>query len=132
MVFYHRIRLHDIGTDLVSPANLLDFTADTGKLLCILLLLQQIQLCFQHLHRFVFVHVLGTLILALNNDVGRQVGDTDRRGGLVDMLTAGSAGTVSIDTQIFIPDLDIDVFLNIRHDIAGYKRGLSLSSRIER
>ena len=28
------------------------------------------------------------------------------------MLTAGSAGTVSIDTQIFIPDLDIDVFLN--------------------
>ena len=53
-------------------------------------------------------------------------------GGLVDMLTAGSAGTVSIDTQIFIPDLDIDVFLNIRHDIAGYKRGLSLSSRIER
>ena len=48
------------------------------------------------------------------------------------MLTAGSAGTVSIDTQIFIPDLDIDVFLNIRHDIAGYKRGLSLSSRIER
>ena len=105
MVFYHRIRLHDIGTNLVSPANLLDFTADTGKLLCILLLLQQIQLCFQHLHRFVFVHVLGTLILALYDNTSRNMGNTDSRIRLVNVLSTCSTGTVGINTDIFISNL---------------------------
>mgnify|MGYP006962258169 CR=1 FL=1 len=48
------------------------------------------------------------------------------------MLSAGTAGTVGIDPQIIRVDLDIKVFLDIRHYIAGYERGLALSSRIKR
>ena len=48
------------------------------------------------------------------------------------MLSAGSAGTVGIYTDIFVPDLHVQILLDIRHDIAGYEGSLPLSCRIER
>ena len=48
------------------------------------------------------------------------------------MLSAGTTASVGINTDIFIVDLYIQVFLNIRHYITGYERGLTFSSRIER
>ena len=60
------------------------------------------------------------------------MGDTDRGGRLVDMLSTGTAGTVGIDPQIIRIDLDIKVFLDIRHYIAGYEGCLSLSVCVER
>ena len=79
MILYHSIRLQYIGTDLVSPANLLHFASDIRKLLCIGFLLQHIQLGLQHLHRLVLILELGTLILTLYYDSGRNVGNTDSR-----------------------------------------------------
>ena len=58
--------------------------------------------------------------------------DTDRGRCLIDMLSARTAGAVRIDPKIIVIDLHIQIFLDIRHDIAGHKRGLSLSRRIER
>ena len=48
------------------------------------------------------------------------------------MLSAGTAGTVGIDPQVIRVDLDIQIFLDIRHNITGYEGGLSLSVRVER
>ena len=58
--------------------------------------------------------------------------DTDRGRRLIDMLSARTAGAVRIDPKIIVINLHIQIFLNIRHDIAGHKRGLSLSRCIER
>ena len=48
------------------------------------------------------------------------------------MLSPGSAGSVGIDPDVLIPDFDIHILFNVRHDIARDKRGLTLSGRIER
>lgn len=48
------------------------------------------------------------------------------------MLTAGSAGTIGINPQIILIDLHIQILLNIRHHVAGYKGGLPLSVGVER
>ena len=58
--------------------------------------------------------------------------DPHRGRGLVDMLAARTAGPVSIDLQIIVIDLDVDVFLNIRDHITGGKGRLPFACRIER
>ena len=58
--------------------------------------------------------------------------DTDRGRRLVDVLSACPARTVRIDTQIVHIDLDIDILLDIRHDITAHERCLTLARRIER
>ena len=121
MVFYHGVWLQDIGTDLVSPADICHFASNAGKLLLGFLLFQQIQLGLQHLHGLVLVHVLRTFILALYHDSCREMGDTDRRGCLVDMLSTGTTASVGIDTDIIVIDLYVQILLDIRHNIAGYK-----------
>ena len=48
------------------------------------------------------------------------------------MLSTGTTASVGINTDIVIIDLNIQILLDIRHNIAGYKRGLSLSCCIKR
>ncbi|CCY98557.1 uncharacterized protein BN514_00021 [Ruminococcus sp. CAG:17] len=48
------------------------------------------------------------------------------------MLSTGTAASVGINTDIIIIDLNVQIFLDIRHNITGYKRCLSLSCRIKR
>ena len=48
------------------------------------------------------------------------------------MLSAGTTASVGINTDVLIIDLYVQIFLDIRHYIAGYERGLALSSRIKR
>ena len=48
------------------------------------------------------------------------------------MLSSGTTGAERINTDIFLPDLHIDIFFYIRHNIAGYKRSLSFSCRVKR
>jgi hypothetical protein len=54
----------------------------------------------QPLHRLVAVGVLRTLGLVLHHDAAGQVGDADRRLGLVDVLAAGAGGTEGVDLQV--------------------------------
>ena len=56
-----------------------------------------------------------------HHNSGGQMGNTDCGGCLIDMLSAGTAGTVRIHTQVVWINLDINLILNIRHNIAGYK-----------
>ena len=84
------------------------------------------------MHCFILILVLGPLILALYHNSGREMRDSDRRRCLVDMLSTGSARTVRVNSDIIIVDLDIKVFLDIRHYIAGYEGCLSLSVCVER
>ena len=47
------------------------------------------------------------------------------------MLSACTAASVGIDTEIFFVDFNIEVFFNIRHNIQGYEGGLAFSLCIE-
>ena len=44
--------------------------------------------------------VLRALVLAFDHDAGGQMGDANRRVGLVDVLAAGAGGAIGIDAQI--------------------------------
>ena len=132
MILHQGVGLHDIGADLAAPADFLDLAADVGELFGILLLLQKVQLGLQHLHGLVFVLELGALVLALHHDACRKVRDTDSRGSLVDMLAARAAGAVGVDAQILIPDLDVDIVVDLRHHVQRHEGGLPLALGVER
>ena len=44
--------------------------------------------------------MLGTIVLALGDDAGGQVGDADGAVGLVDVLAARAAGAEGVDAQV--------------------------------
>ena len=60
------------------------------------------------------------------------MGDTNGRGGLVDMLATGTAASVGVDAQILLINIHIQIALDIRHNIQRYKGSLTFSLSIER
>jgi hypothetical protein len=60
--------------------------------------------------------VLGTLVLALDDDAGRDVGDADGRVRGVDMLAALAARAVGVDLDIVWVDADLDVLVDFGAD----------------
>ncbi len=90
------------------------------------------QPCGQDLHRHFLVLVLAAFILAGDNDIGRQMRDTNRRVRLVDMLTARAAAAVGVDPQIFRVDLHGNIFVQLRCDFHHRERSLALARRVER
>ena len=60
-------------------------------------------------HRGLLVRRLGALVLALDDDAGRQVRDPDGGVGLVDVLAAGALRAIGVDSQVALVDLDVAV-----------------------
>ena len=89
------------------------------------------QLAAQHIHRHLAVLVLAALHLAGHHDAGGQVGQTHRRGGLVDLLSAGAAGAVNVHLDILLTDLDVDVLVDLRHDLQRSKGGLAAAAGVK-
>src|SRR5690606_25114389 len=69
------------------------------------------QRCAQALHRLVAVGVLAALGLRFDHDAAGQVGDADRRVGLVDVLAAGARRAEGVHPQVGRIDLDRFAFL---------------------
>ena len=63
----------------------------------------------QHLHADLAVLDLGTLLLRLHHGVGGQVGDAHGGVGGVNALTARARSAVSVDTQVGLVDLDVNL-----------------------
>src|SRR5205807_7976293 len=62
--------------------------------------------------------VLRPAVLHADHDTGRDVGDADRRFGLVDMLAAGALRAHGLDPQIVALDIDIDIL-----DLGQHRHG---------
>ena len=60
------------------------------------------------------------------------MGNTDCRGGLVDVLSTGTTASVGIHAQILVPDLHIHILFYIGHHIQRYKGRLTFSLCIKR
>ena len=62
--------------------------------------------------------MLRPLVLARDDDAGRQVRDADGGVGDVDVLAAGAARSVGVDAEVLLVDLDVDVLGQLRPDVA--------------
>ncbi len=91
-VLHHLIGLQHVGADLVAPADVGLGGLIGGGFFFALLQFELIELGAQHLPGLSAVAMLRAVVLAHHRDVGRDVGETDRRFGLVDVLAAGAAG----------------------------------------
>src|SRR5690606_1307624 len=78
----------------------------------------------QALHRLVAVGVLAAFGLRFHHHAAGQVGDADRRVGLVDVLAAGARGAEGVDPQVGRVDLDRLAVLFHRDDRHGRGRGV--------
>ena len=63
--------------------------------------------------------MLRPLILTLNDNPRGKMRDPDGGRGLVNVLAAGARRPVGGNTDILILDLDIQILLQLRHDITG-------------
>ena len=86
----------------------------------------------QLLHRLGAVLVLAALVLALDDDVGRQVGDANRAVGGVDVLPAGPARPVGVDLELALVDLDVDVVVDLGIDPHRGEAGVAPRRAVER
>src|SRR3990170_3373827 len=124
------VGLKDIAADLVAPADVgLRRGAGVGLGLAFLQL-GLIETGAKLVHRLGLVLVLRSLVLALDDDVGRQVGDPDRAVGGVDVLPAGARRAIGIDAQVALVDLDVDILVDDRIDPDRGEAGVAPRGRI--
>src|SRR5207244_8764213 len=73
----------------------------------------------QDVHRGGAVFVLRAAVLHHHHDARRDVGDPDRRFGLVDVLAAGALRAHGLYPQIVALDVDVDVLDFRQHGDGG-------------
>ena len=111
------VGVEEVAADLRSPGDVFDLAALLREPFGAFALLELDQLRAQELHRRRLVLGLRALVLALDDDPARDVGDPHRRVGLVDVLAARSRGAVGVDPQLGVVDLDRDVLVDHRPDV---------------
>jgi len=92
------------------------------------LALDVVELGLEVLHRLATVLVLA-LLRGGHHHAGRDVGDADRRVGLVDVLAARARRAIGIDAQIGVVDLDLDI-LGFRQNRDGGGGGVDAPLRL--
>jgi hypothetical protein len=63
--------------------------------------------------------VLRAFLLTGNNNTGGKVGEANGGISLVDMLPAGTSCTVSVDTEIFVLNFNIDIIVYFSDRLNG-------------
>src|SRR5678815_158697 len=121
-----------IAADLVAPA-------DVGLRILELLLrrhadahLVLVEARAQHLPGLVAVAVLRAVVLALDDDAGRDVRQPHRRVGLVDVLAARARGAEGVGAHVGRVDVDLDRVVDLRIDEDAGERGVPAARGIER
>ncbi len=109
--------MEEVAADLRSPGDFFDLAALLREPFGAFALFELEQLRAQELHRRRLVLGLRSLVLALDDDPAREVGDPHRRVGLVDVLATRSRGAVGVDPQLGVVDLDRDVLVDHRPDV---------------
>ena len=111
---------------------LLLLAAELIELRLLLLQAQVVEARLQHLHARRTVLVLRSLVLARDDDPGRQVRDPDGRVGDVDVLPAGAARSKGVDAQVLLVNLDVDVVRQLGPDVDRGERRVPARRLIER
>ena len=131
-VLDHLVRVQDVAPDLVAPAGLDVLALELPDLGLLLLERALEQAGLEDLDRHLLVLGLASLVLALGDDARREVGQPDRRIGLVDVLAAGALRAEGVDPDLVPVELDLDVVLGLREDLDQGERRLAPVLRVER
>jgi len=131
VVLDHLVGLEDVGADLVAPGDpsLLIVGLGGGRLPFGDLAL--VEFGFEHLEGGGPIPMLAPVALALDHDARGQVANADGRVGLVDVLTTRAAGAVRVHMQVFVPQLDLDLFVKDRGHIDSSEGRVSAAARVE-
>ena len=132
VVLDHRVRLEDVGANLATPLDLLLVALELRELSFLLLHLELKELRAQHLEALLAILELGALILALHDDARRLVRHADGRRRFVDVLAASARRAVRVDADIRHVDVDLDIVIDLRHDVAGRERRVAARLRVKR
>jgi hypothetical protein len=76
--------------------------------------------------------MLRPLVLTLYNDAGWEMGDSNGGIGRVDVLPASPCGPVGVNPQVFVVDLDFDIFVDFGIYEERGERGMPPRGLIER
>ena len=76
--------------------------------------------------------MLGTVVLALRDQPGWNVGNTHRRFRTVNVLAARAGCAVNVDTQVRRVNFDINIFINFRVNERGAEGGMTTAAGVER
>ena len=93
--------MQHVRANLAPPLRTFEFAAQLLPFLFFLFFFQLQQLGLENFHGRLLVLKLGTLILALYSDAGREVYYAHRRVSGIHALAAFAAGHKGIDAQIF-------------------------------
>ena len=103
-----------------------------GGLLLALLQFELVEPRAQHLPGLRTIAMLRAVVLTIDHDVGRDVGQPDRRLGLVDVLAARPARPQHVDADVRFLDLHVDAVVDRRIDIHAGERGVPARVGVER
>jgi len=114
MIFREAVRLENVRPDLAAPRDIELAVFDGLRFGFLLLSLELEEARPQNLHADFLVLVLRAFVLALNDDVRRDV--RDAHGGIrgIHVLAALPRGSVRVDSQIFFFDHDLDLVVDFR------------------
>ena len=112
MIFRKAVRLENIRSDLAAPRDIELAVFDGLRFLLLLLCLELEEARAQNLHTDVLVLVLRAFVLALHDNVRRDVRDAHRGVRRIHVLAALSRGAIRIDSQIFFIDNDVDLVVD--------------------
>ena len=87
--------------------------------------------CPHHRHRLRPVTMLRAVVLALHHDTRRNMGQTHRAVGLVNMLPTRTRRAIGVDSQILILDLNLDRVVDYRIDPGGREARVSARLAVE-
>ena len=124
-VLHHLVRIQDVVADLAPEADVALLALEDVDLGVTLRLADLVQARAQDLHRGLFVLELRLLVLAGHHEAGRKVRDADRGVRRVDRLSARPRGTVDVDPDLVVLDLDVDVVGEQRQHLDAGERGLA-------
>ena len=117
MILDKGIRLENIASDLVTPGDILLRNGILLLLFLPLLLIVFIKAGTKHLECHILIHILASLILALDYNTCRIMRDTYGTVGLVDVLSSGASCTISIEPVIFRLEFNFDIIIDFRRSI---------------
>src|SRR3989440_1462120 len=131
MVLDELVGMERVRANLAAEGDLLLRTSELGELLALLLVRELVEPRFEDSHRRVAVAELRPLVLALDDDAGRQVRDADGRVGGVDPLAAGTGGSEDVHPDLVLPHVHLHV-VHLRDDRDGREARLPTARGVER
>ncbi len=131
-ILHHLVGLQHVGADLVAPADVGLGGLLGGGLPLALLQFDLVEPRAQHLPGLRPVPVLRAVVLADHGDVGRDVGEADRRFRLVDVLAACAARAHGVGAHVALLDVDDDAVVDHRIDVDARERGVAARVGVER